>query len=304
MTCGKDHYSQNIHENAHARFYVATNMAMLEYPYFVGRYDESSPTLAAKADEYILDSAIGDESVGNVDVLDRADDIGASIVVAADVMNDTSTTTERVVDMIERAEDRNKEYEVLIPLQFDPERETSHVDHYEDVSHALRRIGRSIDEYRLYVGGLINGIHPTEQIQRCIDLREHVGLDTYLHGLGVGTTREWVVTIRQCPWLMDSFDNSSIVQNLVKSGKLWTPHASWYDNMDMPRGTNSTVLSARQLEASLDLYNYLIGSDIREEDAVDEYRDTPTELVERVATHKQWYRNVNQNDAVSEIVNA
>lgn len=298
MTAGKDHYKQNIYENVHTRFFVATNAAMMEYPWMVGRYDESSPTLASKAEEYILDSAIGDESVGNEDVLDRADDIGTDIVVCADVMHDTTQTTDRIAEMLKLVEQRDTDYEVLIPLQFDPEMGLSHIDHYEAVADRLDSLGEGIDDYRLYVGGLIKGVTPANQIRRCIELREHVGTEPYLHGLGVGATRSWVVTMRACPWLLDSFDNSSIVQNLIYSGKLWTPHADWFDGMDLPRGTNSTVLAVQFVEASLDLFNYMIGTDIRAEDAVTEFENPNSELAQRVSAHQRWYGTTDKSESV------
>lgn len=287
MTRGKDYYKAAIHESAFARFYAATNSAMIDYPYLVGRYDESSPTLVEKCDEYILDSAIGDPTVGNEEVLERADDIGASVVVAADVLGEPHTTTDRIAEMLKLAEARDREYEVLVPLQFDAERDFSHVDHYNEVAGRLAELGYDVDSFRLYVGG-VNQKSASEQIRRCIELREHVGTDVYLHGLGLGATREWVVTIRRCPWLLDSFDNSSVVKNLIYSGKLWTPEGDWVA-MEMPRGSNSTVLAVEHIETSLHLYNYMISSDIDERDAIETFADPESELAERVDDHVQWH---------------
>jgi len=118
MTRGKQHYKDNIYDSTYLTLFTATNTAMLEYPFIVGRYDQSSPTHAKQAQEYILDSAIGDESVGNEDVIDRAEDIGAEIVVAADIMNDPHQTTDNIVEMFKLAEERETDFEVLVPLQF------------------------------------------------------------------------------------------------------------------------------------------------------------------------------------------
>lgn len=289
MTAGKDHYKQNIYDNAFVRFYVATNTAMLEYPFLVGRYDESSPTLARKAEDYILDSAIGDETVGNKEVLDRADKIGADAVVCSDVLHDPETTTENIVNMLKLVEERDDEFDVLIPLQFDDDgRAYTHVQHYIDVGNRLADLGYDIDDFRLYIGG-INKKSASEQIRRCINLREYVGDDVYLHALGVGATREWIATIRNCPWLLDSMDNSSLVKNLIYSDKLWTVDADWV-RFPRPRGTNSTVVATQYTEAALDLYNYMIASDIREDDAITTIdNDTARELVN---SHIRWHHQV------------
>jgi len=299
MTRGKQHYKENIYDNAYATFFVATNTAMLDYPYIVGRYDQSTPTHAKQAEEYILDSAIGDPSVGNEDVLDRATDIGADSVVAADIKGDTLQTTENIIEMIEMEREREEDFEVLIPLQYDTF--STHVDHYENVKGAMSDISEDIEDYRLYVGG-INKKSADEQIRRCVNLREHVGLDQYIHGLGMGAHRKWIVTIRRCPWLLDSFDNSSIVQNLIKSGKLWTVDADWVP-FDRPRGTNSTVVSVQYREASLDLFNYMIGSDIREEDAIESFADADSDIAGFVSDHEQWYQNQTvSGDSAAEVI--
>lgn len=283
MTKGKEHYKQNIYDNAFVRPFVATNTAMMEYPFMVGRYDESSPTNVENAEEYILDSAIGDPSVGNADVLNRAEQIGAEIVVAADVMGEPVTTTEAIVDMVEREREHEQDFEVLVPLQFDDE--MTHGDHYDMVADALADIGVDITNYRLYVGG-INQTSNFEQIRRCMKLREHVGTDAYLHGLGIGATREWIATIRQCPWLLDSFDNSTVVKNFVYSGLLLKPDGTWAD-FDRPRGANSTALSVQYREASLDMLNYMLGSDIREADAITETDDDDIDVL--IEQHQSWH---------------
>jgi len=83
-------------------------------------------------------------------------------------------------------------------------------------------------------------------------------------------------------------DNSSIVQNFVYSSKLLKPNAEWAQ-FDRPRGTNSTVVSVQYREASLDLFNYMISSDIREEDALNEFEDPDSSLAKMVEQHQQWY---------------
>lgn len=311
MTAGKDYYLDRTYEKAFARYYVATNAAMMEYPFMVGRYDECSPTLATQADEYILDSAIGDPSVGNEDVLEKAEDIGADIVVCADVLNDTETTTERVLEMFDLVEDGDVDKEVMIPIQHDDD--TSHVEHYDQLAVALSKSGVDIDEYRLMLGGLKESTE-IEKIRSCIDFREHVGLDTYVHALGVGGTREWIATIRQCPWLLDSFDNSSIVQNLVYRGRLLNLDGEWIE-FRRPRGTDSTAIAVQFVESSVDMFNYMIGEEINEEDAIDEILidaedmsddevAKKREIRQLVQDHREWHRQFEQSSGVFADVNA
>lgn len=69
MTRGQDYYRQQILDDAWVRVFAATNTAMFEYPYLLGNPDSCSPTLGEMCETYIMDSKIGDETVGNERVI-------------------------------------------------------------------------------------------------------------------------------------------------------------------------------------------------------------------------------------------
>lgn len=281
MTRGMDWYLERIRDDAYARFYAADHTAMMPYPFRLGRagkdgsdgpQHESSPTIAKRSDHYILDSAIGDEDVGNQDVLDRAAnlDYEPDILVAADKLQDPEVTTERVMEML-RLIDEHPDYhpEVIIPLQFDEE--TSHSEHYDSLADRLDAAGFDISDHILGVGGIKDEPVPV-QVNACIEVREHVGLDPQIHAFGLGCSWDWMVTIQTCPWLIDSFDNSSVVQ-AVNNGRIFDSEFSRM-GFKLPRGKNSTVLSAMMRELHLHLVNYLMGPHVRDSDRPESFRES------------------------------
>lgn len=269
MTRGQDHYLGNIIEDAYVAVVASTNTAMMEYPYILGHPDECSPTLSKMADEYIMDSKITDTSVGNDDVLRRASDIDADVVTPADVMNDPETTTDRIVDLLVQLDDMEYDPTVMVPLQPSPEGEAAtHVDHYHDVRDALADHGFDITDYRLSVGG-IKEWSVTDQLEAIINVRRVAGDDAFIHGLGFGTSNDWIVTMRRYPELLDSIDMTSVSRDVVQSGKLFTPQLDRVDYR-LPRGKNSTVLTVLAREFVLYTISYLLGPHAREEDVPSE----------------------------------
>lgn len=195
MTRGMSWYQETIRDDAYARFYAADHTAMMPYPFRLGRagkdgsdgpQHESSPTIAKRSEHYILDSAIGDEDVGNQDVLDRAEylDFAPDILVAADKIHDPEVTTERVLDMFRLIEEHpDYDPELIIPLQFDDS--TTHVEHYERLADRVAEAGFSIEDHIIGVGGIKDSPVPV-QVEACIEVREHVGLDAQIHAFGLG----------------------------------------------------------------------------------------------------------------------
>ena len=281
MTRGMSWYQERIRDDAYVRFYAADHTAMMPYPFRLGRagkdgsdgpQHESSPTIAKRSDHYILDSAIGDEDVGNQDVLDRAEylDYAPDILVAADKLNDPEVTTERVLEMFRLIEE-HPDYDptLIIPLQFDDS--TTHVEHYERLSDRVAEAGFIIEDHIIGVGGIKDSSVPV-QVEACIEVREHVGLDVQIHAFGLGASWDWMVTIQTCPWLIDSFDNSSVVQS-VNNGRIFD---SEFTRMGytLPRGKNSTVLSAMLRELHLHLVNYLMGPHVRDSDRPESFQES------------------------------
>lgn len=266
MTKGVGHYKEVILRDSYLDIIAATNTAMMEYPLRLGSVNESSPTVAERSDLYILDSNFRDDDVGNEEVVERAEYLDADIIIPADELHDPQQTTMQILDMFWQLHEREYSPRVLIPLQ--PGEETNHVDHYNELREGLAEFGIDISDHLIAVGGVFQWSFE-EQLEAIISVREHLGDDAHIHGLGIGFSEQWVYTIRKCPWLLDSIDSSSSYQNVV-NGRLID---SDFNRMDFarPRGTNSTVLSVMLREFTLYMFNYMMGPHIREEDA-------PTEL--------------------------
>lgn len=269
MTKGQAYYRDNILTGAPIEVYTSTNTAMMEYPFILGHPEECSPTLSSQAETYIMDSKIGDESVGNEDVLRRGEDIDADVVTPADVMGNPEISSERIVDLFKSLTERDYDPTVLIPLQSNEQMD--HVDHYYDVAYKLEEHGFDVTNHRISVGG-IKEWTPHEQLKTMCAVRDAVGSEQFVHGLGFGVCNDWIGAIRQAPSLLDSLDMTSIVQDIVNSNKLFRPRGDRVD-YKMPRGTNSTVLSAMLRQFVLYLYSYCIGPYARP-------TDVPTEITD------------------------
>jgi len=268
MTRGQDYYRETILDDAWVTVFTATNTAMFTYPYVLGNPEECSPTLADISRTYIMDSKIGDDAVGNERVIERGKDIGADIVVPADVIGDVEMTIERTIDMLSLVEkEESYDPQVVIPLQQDDEH--THVEHYERVAAKLWEHGYDVSDYIISVGG-VKDAASHEQLRILCELRERVGEDQYIHGLGFGATANWIATLRRAPTLVDSIDMSSVVQDVVNAKKLLTPDMERVD-YKLPRGQNSTVLSVMLREFVLYMMMYYLGPHPNE-------KDVPTEI--------------------------
>jgi hypothetical protein len=257
-----DYYRDQIIQNAPVDIVAASNTAMMPYPKRLGHVNESSPSICSRSDHYILDSAIGSDDVTTEDVLERGEEIGADWVVPVDELNDPLTTTERVVEMFIQREDYD-EYtpSILVPLQSDEG--MTHCDHYHYMEQQLDRHGFEL-QGPLAIGGVKDESSST-QIEITMEVREQLD-DEYLHMLGGGFSKDWIVTLREVPEIVDGLDMTTVVQTIVSGNKLPTIELEQVD-YPQPRGKNSTVMSSMLREYALYMLNYLIGPDIREEDA-------------------------------------
>jgi len=274
MSKGKEHYKETIIDDAPVKAFTATNTAMLEYPYVLGRPEESSPTLAAQSREYILDSGIGNDGLTNEDILSRSHDLPADSVVPKDVIDDPSTTSDAVVEMVKMAD----ETDVIIPLQADDE--TTRVDHYYSLRDKLQSFGYDITDYTIAIGG-VNDAPVTTQIREAVALRTAVNGNIDIHMFGCGINREWVVAIRKWNGLIDQLDTSSVYK-YVNNGSILDCEMEVRD-YKMARGANSTCLYTMQRETTLYMFNHAIGPHANTKDVPTEFVDE--ELSELFNTH-------------------
>lgn len=263
---GKEYYKQNIIEDSPVKIFTATNTAMFEYPYILGRVGSKSPTLCEQSDLYILDSGIGDDSVDNEMVFSAANDISADIVVPKDVISNTEATTEAIIDMDIRVS--GTDLTMVIPLQSDDRLTRS--EHYYEIAEELNS---DIEDHIVAVGGVMNE-KPSKQLIETVKVRKHIPDDQWLHAFGCGISHDWVVAMRKYPNIVDSIDTSR-VQREVGNGKTIDAKMNVVDS-PMPRGANSTCISSMHRERILYMVNHMIGPHSRDSDVPTEFNSAKT----------------------------
>lgn len=270
-------YLDTIVEDSYADVYGALNQAMAKYPYCIGNVTWSSPSLAKRSEKYILDSDISDDDVTNEEVIDRGEYLDADVVVAKDVISDPSATTDSIVEIFELRE-TYEDYDptIIAPLQSDEN--TSHLDHFFKMERRLADHGFSLDDEWVAVGG-IKDAGTVEQLSAAIDVRHAVGGDQHVHLFGAGMSWDWAVIINRLPWLIDSLDMSTAVQQ-VTNGYVYDGDLE-KRKFTIPRGSNTAVLRSRLMETSMYTYCHLIGPHVRDSDRPTELRDD-TQRVEEI----------------------
>lgn len=261
MTKGKQHYKNKIIEGSPVKAFFATNTALLEYPYVLGRPEYSSPTLAKQADEYILDSGIGNDDITTEDIIERGDDIGATTLVPKDNINNPTATTDAVIEMLTQTDK-----DILIPLQSDET--VTHYQHYCDLSDKLQEIGEDITDFTVALGG-IRDESIEDQILTAVNFRDNVGQGVDVHAFGCGIHHEWVVAIRKRPELIDSLDTSILYQT-VNKGTVFDAMMEKRD-YELARGRNSTCIFMMQKETSMYVFNHAISEFANENDVPTEF---------------------------------
>lgn len=258
---GIERYEQNAVNDSYVDVYSAAYLVMQRYPYRLESVKESSPTVASKADKYILDSNIGHDDVQTQDIIDRGSDIGAETVVPKDEIGDIETTVDNTIELIKELQAVKYDPDVFIPLQEGDER--THVDCYEHITDRLWEIGEDIGAYPIMVGG-IKDKSPYQQIRIVKSVRDAAGDDAYIHGLGFGCTPDWIHAVHQQPDLLDSLDTSSAIQSAM-SGQMYDSNIDQFA-IGLPRGKGSTFLTAYILDFTHYMLSYIYGPNVRDED--------------------------------------
>jgi len=258
MSKGKEYYKQKIIDESPVMFFAATNTAMMEYPYILGRPEEKSPTLSEQADTYIMDSGIGSDSITDSKIIDAANSVNADIVVPKDVIGDPEQTTENIYDMVVS----NPEKTFCIPTQSTDG--VTHSDHYYQLKDILSTVGVDITDHWVAVGG-IKDDSVEEQILTVAEFSNTIDDSTHVHAFGCGVQNDWVVAIRRWNDILDSFDTSSVYQ-YVSNGTVFDSTLAKHDHK-LPRGYNSTCLSAMQRETLLYMFNHMLTESIKDDDA-------------------------------------
>ena len=171
------------------------------FPWRMNKAHAKEGTHEDMCDNFALDSNFKDDSVTNVDVLDLATELNADAVVLADVYQDADATVAALRDGISLVADHAYDGEIILPLQ---------PPHVESAKR-LRDDVIGIDVWWA-IGGLKDA--PTaKKLKVARQLRDTLGDEEHIHGLGFGVTDRLAAAVRKDPRLLDSIDNSSAAAN-------------------------------------------------------------------------------------------
>ncbi|NUC74771.1 hypothetical protein HTZ84_21140 [Haloterrigena sp. SYSU A558-1] len=215
-----------ILEKCPVNIYAASSLKH-PWPYRLQKAGECAPASFWRSQHRILDSNITDPTVTNEDILAEAVTKDATAVVAKDYLpfhlydrkfdleeltgaaNHTEATTQSIREFID-LHDPDRHPPAYIPLQ------PPYVDHIQDIREIV--VDSHLEE-RYMLGGLKNA-NPKRRISEAQALRDEIGDEPDLHGLGWGLSDSLVESLRHNPDLIESVDNSGPSQAILNGGLL------------------------------------------------------------------------------------
>lgn len=243
------------------KVFVASYIDRYWYPYRLQHAEKAKPWAKDESLELILDSAIGDDSVGNKETLDKAHELNADFVIPADTLNDQAATTEAINEFVEIYESHPCNSTPMIPLQ------PPYDEHY-----------RQHDQFSHYTLGGIATSDPEEQLREIRRFRREAGRYVYAHGLGLGASLRTIKALREDPTLLDSFDLST-PEKVIRGEKL--PDKTWKQGeFHYPTGEDSSTIPAQYASAVTLQLNYMLGPFCDDEILEDAYEQSTLPTVE------------------------
>ncbi|MFA9427061.1 hypothetical protein [Natronorubrum sp. A-ect3] len=198
------------------------------WPYRLQKSGECAPASFWRSQHRVLDSNITNPKVTNQDILEEAIKKDATAVVAKDYLpfhlydhqefdmgeltgasNHTDATTKSIREFVE-LHDPSRHPPAYIPLQ------SPYAVHIQEIRDIVKS---SHLEERYMLGGLKDA-GPKKRISEAKALRDEVGDEPVLHGLGWGLSDTLVEELRKNPNLIDSVDNSGPSQAILNEGLL------------------------------------------------------------------------------------
>ena len=216
-----------ILEDCPINIYAASSLKH-PWPHRLQKAGDCAPASFWRSQHRILDSNIMDPELTNEEILQKAMKKEATAVVAKDYLpfkvydsreynlrditgasNHWEATTQSIREFID-LHDPEKHPPAYIPLQ------PPYVEHVEEIREMIRE---SHLEERYMLGGL-KAETPETRIHEAKQLRDFVGTEPKLHGLGWGLSDTLVEELRISPDLIDSVDNSGPSQAIMNDGLL------------------------------------------------------------------------------------
>ncbi len=226
--------------------WLAGRFSRYQYPRRLANAKQVDQDIRDSALELIVDSAIGDEDVGNEFTLKKARRFNADYVLPADTVHDGDATHAANVDMVEQASEPRDP--TVIPILQPPydEQYTAYSDFY--------------DQFAVIALGGIRNCDPDTQIAHLEQARDLLPGKTR-HALGVGTKLKVLHRLRQDPELVDWVDTST-PERTITNGEVrdaeWDCRDELVSGFTLPKGEESTTVRARFAYSMAVMMNYLL----------------------------------------------
>lgn len=189
----KPEYVRRITDACYVDYYLSSNDgAQSFWSYRMQPVHEASTRYVDVCDAFLVDSAFNKPEITNTDALDKAEAVNATGVMLEDVYQEFDATVEKLLEGAELADAHEFNGDIYYPLQ------APHVD-------CWREIG---EPENIALGGTKDK-PAAEKVRIAREVRQAVGPDITIHGLGWGASEPVIQAVNETPELMDSIDAST-----------------------------------------------------------------------------------------------
>jgi len=223
---------------------------------------DSTPSVRESCQSYMLDSGFKDGGVPAEQLISMAYERQPDYVIPNDTVNvpgvamrtAVEETAEKVASFLDQIDESTFPSTILIPLQ------PPHDFHY---AYLHQHYPRQVRRGHFALGGLKNAL-PEEQIAAVRHFRNVAGYDAYVHGFGLGASRQLIEALRESPELLDAVDFST-PQIHSRSGRV-AGHARIPMRIGTAAGDDLSTTTAKLIGAELTEIARMLNPEISDED--------------------------------------
>lgn len=239
----------NLSQDAVVDIYLSGGNGRIYWPNRLqpAKRGDSTPSVRESCQQYMLDSGFKDGGVSMEQLIEMTYERQPEYVIPNDTVNTPDVamrtaveeTAEKVAAFLDKIDEAAFPATLLIPLQ------PPHDFHYAYLhEHYPRQVRRG----HFALGGMKNKT-PEEQIAHIKQFRRVAGYDAYVHGFGLGASRQLIEELRENPALLDSVDFST-PQIHSRSGRI-AGHARIPMYIGTATGENLSTTTAKLIGAEL-----------------------------------------------------
>ncbi len=222
---------------------------------------DSTPSVRESSQQYMLDSGFEDGGVPTKQLIEMTHERQPDYVIPNDVVNTPDVemrnaiegTAKKVDEFLSLIDEKTFPATVLIPLQ------PPHDFHYGFLhKHYPEQIKRS----HFALGGM-KDMKPKLQIKYVKQFRRVIGYNAYVHGFGLGASRQLVKALRDDPRLLDAVDFST-PQIHARSGQI-AGHARIPQYIGTGKGNDLSTTTGKLIQAEMCEIARMLNLDISDE---------------------------------------